>query len=175
MWTFLGAYVLTWPALDYCNFLFSFRCDLVDGSGKINLQSLSNSPEPKWSVNGTDNYEYSYNPCIGFNTTVGAYGLGPYYDLAVRHHIIVYNTVSQWPIFDTFRTYHNDKKRKRLGRIPQISFLWFQCRSSNLKPALPWFVVIKLWVWSYNIKVFFWGLNIFYIYIWRLLIAGYRP
>ena len=73
-----------------------FRCEMADGSGEINLQSLSNpsGEAPKWNVSdNSGEWNYYYNPCIGFS------GLAYFSDLAVTinatyHHFVpIKNTI----------------------------------------------------------------------------------
>jgi len=45
------------------------RCNMTDGSGEINLESLSSSSgSAKWNTTEGD-WTYQYNPCIGFTAT----------------------------------------------------------------------------------------------------------
>jgi len=42
---------------------------MSDNSGEINLNSLASpTSDPRWTVDGGDMFEYSYNPCIGFSS-----------------------------------------------------------------------------------------------------------
>jgi len=52
---------------------------MSDGSGTIDLNSLaSRTGSPRWTVDGLDGWDYSYNPCVGFSSS-------QFTDLAVLH------------------------------------------------------------------------------------------
>ena len=67
---------------------FDFSCDMVDGSGEINLSSLGNVDNShSLSVAGADGFLYYFNPCYGFNVSkvedAGHVYHDDYFDLAV--------------------------------------------------------------------------------------------
>lgn len=62
-----------------CNKLDTCKCSMADGTGIINLRSTgSQTSTPKYVLIGSDLWEYSFNPCYGWQDA--AYG---YTDLAI--------------------------------------------------------------------------------------------